>query len=63
MFLLNVEGWFRDPLLWYQLIFRMLLITSLVLVIQSLRLLRTIGQWGGGARMQRCWSWKKHLAW
>jgi len=44
MFLINAEGWFHDPLAWHQLISWMLLVVSLVLVIQGLRLLREIGK-------------------
>jgi protein-S-isoprenylcysteine O-methyltransferase Ste14 len=40
----NVQGWFQDPLAWYQIISWILLITSLVLVIQGVRLLREIGK-------------------
>jgi protein-S-isoprenylcysteine O-methyltransferase Ste14 len=44
LFLLNVRGWFQDPLAWYQLISWLLLIASLGLVIQGVRLLRAIGK-------------------
>ena len=44
MFLLNGAGWFRDPLAWYQLVSWALLIISLGLVIEGLRLLREIGK-------------------
>jgi protein-S-isoprenylcysteine O-methyltransferase Ste14 len=44
MFLLNAEGWFQDPLAWYQLISWLLLAASIVFVALGLRLLRTIGQ-------------------
>ena len=46
MFLLNADGWFRDPLVWYQLVSWVLLIISLGLVIEGLRLLREIGKQG-----------------
>ncbi len=46
MFLLNGDGWFRDPLAWYQLVSWALLIISLGLVIEGLRLLREIGKQG-----------------
>jgi protein-S-isoprenylcysteine O-methyltransferase Ste14 len=42
--LLNVDGWFRDPLSWHQLISWTLLITSLFLVIHGVRLLKHRGQ-------------------
>ena len=44
MFLLNAGGWFHDPLSWNQLVSWGLLLASLVLVIQGLRLLREIGR-------------------
>lgn len=44
MLLNNLGGWFQDPLSWHQLISWALLIISLVLVIQGVRLLRTIGR-------------------
>jgi protein-S-isoprenylcysteine O-methyltransferase Ste14 len=44
MFLYNLEGWFRNPLAWHQLISWMLLIISLMLVIQAVRLIRRIGK-------------------
>ena len=44
MLLNNLGGWFRDLLSWHQLISWALLIISLVLVIQGVRLLRTIGR-------------------
>jgi protein-S-isoprenylcysteine O-methyltransferase Ste14 len=48
LFLLNADGWFRDLLAWYQLISWILLIISLGLVIESLRLLRVIGKLDAG---------------
>jgi protein-S-isoprenylcysteine O-methyltransferase Ste14 len=44
MLILNAETWFRHPFAWYQIISWALLITSLVLVILGLRLLRQIGE-------------------
>ena len=44
LFLINAEGWFRNPLAWHQLISWILLILSLVFVIQGVRLLREIGR-------------------
>jgi protein-S-isoprenylcysteine O-methyltransferase Ste14 len=44
MFLLNEDGWFRDPFGWPQLISWILLIVSIMLVIEGLRLLREIGK-------------------
>ena len=44
LFLINAEGWFRNPLAWRQLISWTLLILSLVFVIQGGRLLREIGR-------------------
>ena len=50
MFLLNTQGWFRDPFVWYQLISWILLIASIVLVIEGVRLLRGIGKLDAGQR-------------
>ncbi len=44
MFLLNLDGWFRNPWAWYQLISWALLVISLVLVVLGLKLLREVGQ-------------------
>jgi protein-S-isoprenylcysteine O-methyltransferase Ste14 len=44
MFLLNAEGWFRNPLAWHQLISWVLLVLSLVFVVEGVRLLREIGR-------------------
>lgn len=44
LFLLNAQGWFRDPLAWYQLVSWVLLIVSLVLVSLGVRQLRAIGK-------------------
>ena len=44
MFLLNADGWFRDPWVWNQLISWLLLVVSIGLVTAGLRLLRTIGE-------------------
>ena len=44
MFQLNADGWFRDPLVWYQLVSWALLIISLGFVIEGLRLLWEIGK-------------------
>lgn len=44
MFLLNMPGWFQDPLAWHQLISWALLIASLVLVLLGVRLLRQTGR-------------------
>ena len=44
LFLINVDGWFRDPLAWYQLVSWALLIVSLVFVLGGVRLLREIGK-------------------
>ena len=40
----NLGGWFRDLFAWYQLISWVLLIISLILVSQGVKLLRTIGR-------------------
>jgi len=50
MFLLNVEGWFRNPLAWHQLVSWALLIVSLALVILGVRLLRQIGRQSAARR-------------
>jgi protein-S-isoprenylcysteine O-methyltransferase Ste14 len=50
LFLLNAEGWFRDPLAWYQMISWASLFLSVVLVLEGLRLLRRIGQPGATRR-------------
>ena len=42
--ILNLDAWFVEPLAWYQLISWILLILSLFLVIEGLRLLRLIGK-------------------
>ena len=42
--LLNVDGWFRDPLSWHQLISWPLLVASLFLVIHAVQLLKRMGQ-------------------
>jgi protein-S-isoprenylcysteine O-methyltransferase Ste14 len=44
MFLLNITGWFKNPLTWYQVISWVLLIISIYLVVHSISLLRKIGQ-------------------
>jgi protein-S-isoprenylcysteine O-methyltransferase Ste14 len=44
MFLLNLTGWFKDPLAWYQVISWILLIVSVFLVVHSASLLRKLGQ-------------------
>jgi len=44
MFLINVEGWVRHPLAWYQIISWLLLMVSIILVVEGLRLLRKIGK-------------------
>jgi len=44
MFLLDVEDWFRNPLAWHQLISWGLLLTSLVLVLLGVGLLRKFGR-------------------
>jgi protein-S-isoprenylcysteine O-methyltransferase Ste14 len=44
MFLLNAATWFQNPWAWHQLISWALLIVSLVLVIQGLKLFREIGK-------------------
>ncbi len=43
MFLLNVQGWFLDPLAWHQVVSWVLLMLSLALVILGVRLLRKTG--------------------
>ena len=42
--LLNLDGWFRDPFSWHQLISWSLLMISLFLVIHGVRLLKHMGQ-------------------
>jgi protein-S-isoprenylcysteine O-methyltransferase Ste14 len=42
--LLNVDGWFRDPFSWHQLISWFLLVVSPFLVIQGIRLLKQVGK-------------------
>jgi protein-S-isoprenylcysteine O-methyltransferase Ste14 len=44
LFLLNVDGWFRDPFSWHQLISWTMLIASLFLVIHGVQLLKRLGQ-------------------
>ena len=44
LFLLNVDFWFTDPLAPHQLVAWALLIVSLILVIEGVRLLRAIGK-------------------
>jgi len=44
MIVLNIPGWFDQPLAWYQLISWILLVASLLLVIQGVRLLRQTGK-------------------
>ena len=44
MFLLNVQGWFREPLVWHQLVSWALLVFSLVLVLLGVRMLREVGR-------------------
>ncbi len=48
MFLLNTQGWFSNPLAWYQLVSWVLLIASLVFVFWGLKLLREIGRLDAG---------------
>jgi len=48
MLLHNLDGWFRDSLVWYQLVSWVLLITCLVLVILGVKLLRKIGRQDAG---------------
>jgi len=48
MLLINVRGWFRNPLAWHQLVSWILLIISMVLVIQGIRLLHIIGSQDAG---------------
>ncbi len=43
MLLINARGWFHNPLAWHQLVSWILLLISLVLVIQGMRLLHKIG--------------------
>lgn len=50
LFLLNVEGWFDHPLAYYQLISWALLIISIGLVGEGVRLLREIGQQSAARR-------------
>lgn len=42
--LLNVDGWFRDPFSWHQLISWSLLVISALLVIAGVRLLKQVGE-------------------
>ena len=42
--LLNVDGWFREPFSWHQLISWFLLMASLLLVIYGALLLRHVGR-------------------
>jgi len=44
LMLLNVDAWFRDPLSWHQILSWCLLLVSLFLVIEGVRLLRQIGK-------------------
>lgn len=44
MFLINMKGWFRNPLAWWQLISWALLLASLVLVSQGVRVLWKVGK-------------------
>jgi protein-S-isoprenylcysteine O-methyltransferase Ste14 len=44
MLVLNLPVWFTDPFSWHQLVSWLLLILSIVLVLEGLRLLREIGR-------------------
>lgn len=44
MFIFNASGWFHDPLAWYQLTSWILLIISIIMVAEGIRLLRQLGQ-------------------
>jgi len=44
LILLNLDGWFRDPLSWHQLISWPLLVVSLFLVIHGVQLLKQAGK-------------------
>jgi protein-S-isoprenylcysteine O-methyltransferase Ste14 len=44
LIVLNLDGWFRDPFSWHQLISWLMLLTSLFLVIHSVQLLKRLGQ-------------------
>ena len=44
LFLLRVEGWFRDPFSWHQILSWLLLVIALFLVIHGVWLLRQIGK-------------------
>jgi protein-S-isoprenylcysteine O-methyltransferase Ste14 len=46
LILLNIDAWFRDPLVWHQIISWCLLSVSLFLVIHGMHLLRWIGKPG-----------------
>jgi protein-S-isoprenylcysteine O-methyltransferase Ste14 len=48
LLVLNLEGWFREPWAWHQLISWALLGVSLALVVEGLRLLKTAGGQAGG---------------
>lgn len=49
LFLLNVEGWFRNPLVWYQVVSWMLLVASLIPLVLGVK---TITAHGKPARMR-----------
>ena len=44
LILLNVDAWFRDPFSWHQMVSWCLLVTSLVLVLHGVHLLRVVGK-------------------
>jgi protein-S-isoprenylcysteine O-methyltransferase Ste14 len=59
MFLLNMDGWFRNPFAWYQVISWVLLIASIVLVILGVRLLRQIGEQESGRNEASLYAFEK----
>jgi len=59
MFVLNMRTWFQNPFAWYQLISWILLITSAVLVILGVRLLRQIGKQDAGRNDASLYAFEK----
>jgi len=59
MVALNVNGWFQNPFVWYQLISWALLIISAVLVILGMRLLHQMGKQDAGRNDASLYAFEK----
>ena len=59
MLVVNVDGWFKNPFAWYQLISWILLISSIVLVVLGIRLLRQIGIQESARKETELLEWEK----